>query len=147
MKRKRTIRAFLIIIVLLLVIAYGAIFLYANRFDVTAYHPDGTMAEQLKNGLEKAAVVFAVRWTERHIEGIEREYALYIPHGADSIAIEEKGKQERTSATVGNRQLLTVDENRRLVFYDAPKWARKAIDRLFRRVNPTYYEEVPETAI
>ena len=147
MKRNRTIRAFLIIITLLLVIVCGTVYFYANRFDVTAYHPDGTVAEQLKNGFEKALVVFAVRWTERRIEGIEREYALYIPHGANSIVIEEKGKQERTSATVGNRQLLTVDENRRLVFYDAPKWARKAIDRLFRRVNPTYDAEVPETAI
>ncbi len=147
MKGEKAIRALLISIVLLLVIVYSAVQLYANRFSVSVYYPNGTMAEQLKNGFEKARIVFAVRWTEKHIEGIEREYALWIPQGANSIGIEEKRTQEKKNVTIGNRNLLTVDENQRLLFYDAPKWVRKWIDLLFRRVNPTYNEEVPETAI
>ena len=138
------------IALVLLAAAYASVLAYTAPYDISLVH--GSYPAEpvgIERPLDKAVVVGAVRWLERNMPTDpipEAEAPLHILMGGSGYAVTDISSGELLYSVIPHgRSSVQVWQNGQLTEYeDVPLRIMRAFDRMRRRIDPVYAEEVPE---
>jgi len=137
-----------LVFALLLAVLYAAVWAVTRPYDVTLRYGSGAEPLKLRSPLEKAVVIGSAAWLEKNrpTEPVpEAETALHLLHGGAGYAVTGT-KTDALLFTVipHGRSSVQIGRDGRLTEYEnVPLRIMRAFDRMRRRIDPVYAEEVP----
>ncbi len=151
MKKKGIAKAVVIaalVIALLLAAVFASVAVYTAPYDISIVYGSGADPVAVRRPFDKSVVVGAVKWLERNMptEPVpEAEAPLHILLGGSGYAVTEKSSGELLYSVIPHgKQAVQVWRDGRLTEYETvPLRIMRAFDRMRRRLDPVYAEEVP----
>ena len=151
MKKKGIAKAVVIaalVVVILLAAVYASVVVYTAPYDISIVYGSSADSLALRRPFEKAVVVRSVKWLESNMPMDpvpEAEAPLHILMGGSGYAVTEKSSGDLLYSVIPHgRSSVQVWRNGRLTEYeDVPLRIMRAFDRMRRRIDPVYAEEVP----
>lgn len=137
-----------LVLALLLTVLYAAVWAVTRPYDVTLRYGSGAEPLELRSPLEKAVVIGSAAWLEKNrpTEPIpESENPLRILLGGAGYAVTGT-KTDTVLFTVipHGKSSVQIWRDGRLTEYETvPLRIMRAFDRMRRRIDPVYAEEVP----